>query len=173
MDIITGLCTGEPFSYDGEHYTVEETTFLPPRLQRPHVPVWGAGTWPLKAPFRRAARWDGVFPLLQNANLEEMMPPSDVRDIVGYVRAHRTSGAPFDVVHLGITRGERREEDIRTVVPYAEAGVTWWLENMLPELYGWEWGSGPYPIARMRERVRGGPPPQPDREVVARQEVRP
>ena len=30
LDILTGLWSGKPFSYNGKHYQVEETTFLPP-----------------------------------------------------------------------------------------------------------------------------------------------
>jgi alkanesulfonate monooxygenase SsuD/methylene tetrahydromethanopterin reductase-like flavin-dependent oxidoreductase (luciferase family) len=31
--ILTGLWSGEPFSYEGEHYRLEEMTFLPPPIQ--------------------------------------------------------------------------------------------------------------------------------------------
>jgi alkanesulfonate monooxygenase SsuD/methylene tetrahydromethanopterin reductase-like flavin-dependent oxidoreductase (luciferase family) len=30
LEILTGLWNGEPFSYEGEHYRLEEMTFLPP-----------------------------------------------------------------------------------------------------------------------------------------------
>ena len=35
LEILTGLWSGEPFSYEGEHYRIEEMTFLPP----PVLPV--------------------------------------------------------------------------------------------------------------------------------------
>ena len=37
--------------------------FMPRAIQSPRVPVWVTGFWPNKPPMRRAARWDGVFPL--------------------------------------------------------------------------------------------------------------
>ena len=56
LSILTGLWTGEPFSFSGEHYTVDEVTFLPTPLQQPRIPIWVAGMWPGGRPFRRAAQ---------------------------------------------------------------------------------------------------------------------
>ena len=56
LDVITGLWRGEPFSYSGQHYHVEDVTFLPTPIQRPRIPIWVAGNWPHKKPFRRAAQ---------------------------------------------------------------------------------------------------------------------
>jgi alkanesulfonate monooxygenase SsuD/methylene tetrahydromethanopterin reductase-like flavin-dependent oxidoreductase (luciferase family) len=35
----------------------------PPPLQRPRIPIWVAARWPSRRPLRRAARWDGLFPI--------------------------------------------------------------------------------------------------------------
>jgi alkanesulfonate monooxygenase SsuD/methylene tetrahydromethanopterin reductase-like flavin-dependent oxidoreductase (luciferase family) len=45
LDIITGLRSGQPFNYDGQHYTIRETTFqpAPPPVQKPRIPVWVVG----------------------------------------------------------------------------------------------------------------------------------
>jgi alkanesulfonate monooxygenase SsuD/methylene tetrahydromethanopterin reductase-like flavin-dependent oxidoreductase (luciferase family) len=37
--------------------------FQPVPVQRPRIPVWVAGRWPNRRPVRRAARWDGLFPI--------------------------------------------------------------------------------------------------------------
>ena len=37
--------------------------FEPRPLQRPRIPIWLAARWPHRRPIRRAARWDGVFPI--------------------------------------------------------------------------------------------------------------
>jgi alkanesulfonate monooxygenase SsuD/methylene tetrahydromethanopterin reductase-like flavin-dependent oxidoreductase (luciferase family) len=63
LEIITGLWTGKPFAFQGRYYFVEETIFAPSPRQTPRIPVWIAGRWPNRGPFRRAARWDGVFPI--------------------------------------------------------------------------------------------------------------
>lgn len=62
LDIITGLWTGEAFSYDGEHYTVEEAVLRPTPVQEPRIPIIVGGLWPNKKPFHRAASWDGTIP---------------------------------------------------------------------------------------------------------------
>src|SRR5438552_6600128 len=35
LEILTGLWSGKPFSFHGQHYSVEEMTFLPPPVQSP------------------------------------------------------------------------------------------------------------------------------------------
>ncbi|HEX8123903.1 MAG TPA: LLM class flavin-dependent oxidoreductase [Solirubrobacteraceae bacterium] len=37
--------------------------FAPGPVQRPRIPVWIAARWPNRRPVRRAARWDGLFPI--------------------------------------------------------------------------------------------------------------
>ena len=37
--------------------------FEPAPVQRPRIPIWVAGRWPNRRPLRRAARWDGFFPI--------------------------------------------------------------------------------------------------------------
>ena len=59
LEVLTGLWSGEPCAHEGKHYHIKSAQFLPAPLQQPRIPVWVAGNWPIKAPFRRAARWDG------------------------------------------------------------------------------------------------------------------
>ena len=37
--------------------------FEPRPVQQPRIPVWVAARWPNRRPLRRAARWDGLFPI--------------------------------------------------------------------------------------------------------------
>ena len=62
LAILSGLWCGEAYSHHGRHYTVEETVFLPRPVQRPRIPIWIAGRWPARPPFRRAARWTACLP---------------------------------------------------------------------------------------------------------------
>jgi alkanesulfonate monooxygenase SsuD/methylene tetrahydromethanopterin reductase-like flavin-dependent oxidoreductase (luciferase family) len=146
LDVLTGLWSGEPFSYDGTQYQVKNVCFTPP-VQRPRIPIWVAGTWPLKAPFRRAARWDGVVPI--GRDFEKPLTPAEIRDIAAYIKEHRVSKEPFEIVRGGQTPGRDTAEDAAIVAPYAEAGLTWWLETRLP------WLSS---LVEVRERIRKGPP---------------
>lgn len=155
LDVLSGLWSGKAFHYEGRYYQVQEATFTPPPLQVPRIPIWVGGFWPNKPPFRRAARWDGVFPL--NTDQEHNLTPDQVREVVAYVKKHRTDSAPFDVVQNGFTPGgdPARARDI--VAPYAAVGVTWWLDNINPFRFGWT-GQGPWPFEAMRERILQGPP---------------
>jgi hypothetical protein len=62
---------------------------LPTPLQRPRIPIWVAGFWPNKPPFRPAARWDGAIPLRRGFLLEGL-PPPELRDCVNYMREGAT-----------------------------------------------------------------------------------
>jgi alkanesulfonate monooxygenase SsuD/methylene tetrahydromethanopterin reductase-like flavin-dependent oxidoreductase (luciferase family) len=146
LDIITGLWTGRSFSYAGKHYRIGSSIFIPRPRQRPRIPIWVAGFWPHKAPMRRAAKWDGVIPLLDPGRL---MKPEDLSKIVEFVRSIRSSNESFDVVNISWTTGVNRKRDSEKVRSFAEAGMTWWLESL--------YTMRDSPVA-MRKRIRLGPP---------------
>lgn len=149
LAILDGLWSGEPFSFVGQHYRLQETTFLPRPLQVPRIPIWVAGHWPNKPPFRRAARWDGIFPESATAGWEQAMPVGDVQAAMQYIHAHRTSEGAFDLVIGADTSGTDRERDREHIAPYVAAGLTWWVENLRPT-------RGTYD--EMRARLLLGPP---------------
>jgi len=154
LDVLTGLWSGRDFSYEGKHYTVGTTPFTPAALQTPRIPVWVAGIWPNRAPFRRAARWDGMFPLFGATEAT----PEQMREAVEFTLEQRAEDADFDVVHLGQhTEGSDPARAAESVAPFAAAGVTWWLERIAPDEFGGAW-EGDWPLEAMRERVMQGPP---------------
>lgn len=126
------LLTGQRVSYRGTHVTVDDVQLLPAPVQRPRVPVWIAGRWPNRAPFRRAARWDGAVPLFPG--YPEQRPPSvtDVRALASFLTGSRAEqgreGAPFELVVGSQTTGDR-ERDRDLVGLLADAGATWWDER--------------------------------------------
>src|SRR5947207_518594 len=77
--------------------------FLPRPVQRPRIPIWVAGRWPARRPFRRAARWDGVFPTFEGVGHAEMPDPEQFRDAIRYALDHRGDDRPFDVALEGQT----------------------------------------------------------------------
>lgn len=156
LEVLVGLWTGETFSFDGEHYHLDEMKFVPPPAQHPHIPIWVGGWWPNKAPMRRAARWDGVIP----GRLDGELSPGDWHNILAFIQAHRTSDGSFDAVHSGKTSGTNARADAEVVAGYAEAGVTWWIEDVSPYRFGWRWEDQLTPEATRltRDRVRQGPP---------------
>ena len=146
LEIITGLWSGGPFRYDGKHFRIEEVRFLPAPLQTPRVPVLVAGTWPNRRPFRRAARWDGIFATHEQVGHTETMTVEQLSEIVEYTRTHRAeTETSFEIVIEGQTPGP----DSQIAAAYAQAGLTWWVEKL-----GWFRG----PLEEMRDRIESGPP---------------
>jgi alkanesulfonate monooxygenase SsuD/methylene tetrahydromethanopterin reductase-like flavin-dependent oxidoreductase (luciferase family) len=141
LAILAGLWSGEPFAFDGDEYHLRETVFVPTPVQRPRPPVWVAAHWPNRAPLRRAAQWDGVFP--EPAGGGRLTPP-EMAELVEYVRAHRMSAEPFDIV----VAGQSADLVPTELTDYASAGVTWWLESIPPGL----------PLAKVERRISMGAP---------------
>jgi alkanesulfonate monooxygenase SsuD/methylene tetrahydromethanopterin reductase-like flavin-dependent oxidoreductase (luciferase family) len=156
LDILTGLWSGQAFSYQGQEFNVKEVTFRPTPVQSPRIPIWVGGWWPNKPPLRRAARWDGVCPLKWGGTIT----PEEWHELIAYIQGHRTSNAPFDLVHSGATPGDNPTEAAKLVEPYAKEGVTWWIEPVDPWRFGWSWevAWAPEATVLMRERIRQGPP---------------
>jgi alkanesulfonate monooxygenase SsuD/methylene tetrahydromethanopterin reductase-like flavin-dependent oxidoreductase (luciferase family) len=150
LEILTGLWSGEPFSYRGEHYRLEEMTFLPPPVQRPRIPVWVVGAWPSKRSMGRALRYDGVLAATAGGSAESPgVTPETIREIKEYVGENRAETTPFDIVWEGQTPGEDPGQAASIVRPYAEAGATWWIES--------PW-TPPNEPDDLRVRIKQGPP---------------
>lgn len=145
LEVLTRLWTGGTVDFEGEQYHVRQTRFVPAPVQRPRIPIWVGGMWPNRAPMRRAARWDGVYPIGVSPEGEPgPLSPDDFADVLAYISEHRTSSEPLDAVANGVADG-----DHANVTPFEQAGATWWLESD-DGTPGWE--------ARVLERVRAGPP---------------
>jgi alkanesulfonate monooxygenase SsuD/methylene tetrahydromethanopterin reductase-like flavin-dependent oxidoreductase (luciferase family) len=61
LDLLTALLSGEEVAHAGAHYTADGVRFLPAPASP--VPIWIAGRYGNAAPVRRAARYDGFFPI--------------------------------------------------------------------------------------------------------------
>ena len=143
LAILSGLWTGEPFAFSGEHFQLHEMTFQPRPVQRPRIPVWVGGWWPNQGPFRRAARWDGVYP----GRTDGPMSPEDVAAVVAYIRDESGREQPFDVVvgdRPGVFAPDAIGERIHRL---ARAGATWWLDK-----------AGVQSAKSLERRLRMGPP---------------
>jgi alkanesulfonate monooxygenase SsuD/methylene tetrahydromethanopterin reductase-like flavin-dependent oxidoreductase (luciferase family) len=156
LAILLGLWSGEPFHFEGTYYHLQAAQFLPRPVQSPRIPIWVAGGWPTKAPFRRAARWDGVFPQDIRIQALEMMAPQDIEHLLTYIAPYRAQETAFEVVHWGITSGEGASHEQALLASYAAVGVTWWLENFMPQRWGGSWSD--WPLEQMLHRIRQGPP---------------
>ncbi len=146
LEILAGLWTEDSFSYNGEYYALSSTTVLPKPVQSPRIPLWIAGGWPSRAPFRRAARWDGVALKSINVETHKWLTLDDFHACLTYMQKHRTLDAAFEVIMSGETP-TNRQQGIDIVQPFADAGATWWVEEGL----GWT-------LEEFSERIRSGPP---------------
>jgi alkanesulfonate monooxygenase SsuD/methylene tetrahydromethanopterin reductase-like flavin-dependent oxidoreductase (luciferase family) len=140
LAVISGLWSGEPLTYHGQHYQVEMPAMRTP-VQRPRIPIWVVGAWGSNKSMRRAMRYDGWLP----ARVED----KDWPQVSAYLAAHRPPGQPFDVVVEGRTPGNEAAKASAIIQPYAAAGATWWLETMWEE---------PNEGEDMLARIRQGPP---------------
>ncbi len=149
LAILTGLWSGKPFSFQGEHYHVEEMTFLPPPVQSPRIPIWVVGVWPRTKSMQRALRYDGLLPAKMNADGSSAeVTPADIQAMKEYIAEHRDQSTPFDIVWEGETPGDDPERAASIVQPWAEAGATWWMES--------RWSSSKED--EVQTRIRQGPP---------------
>ena len=146
LEILTGLWSGKPFAYGGEHYRLEEMTFLPPPVQKPRIPIWVVGAWPSKKSMNRALRYEGLLAYTTRGEVT----PEDIRAMKEYVEENRETGGVFDIVWEGQTPGDDPERAEWVVRPFVEAGITWWMES--------PW-SPPNEPEDLRARIRQGPPP--------------
>jgi alkanesulfonate monooxygenase SsuD/methylene tetrahydromethanopterin reductase-like flavin-dependent oxidoreductase (luciferase family) len=118
LEIIQGVWGGEPFEYRGDHYTVNPTSFAPKPLQQPRIPIWVACMLPHRRPLRRAARFDGVFPI--RVDMADV-GPDDVLETRAYIEECRSATGAYDFVIGGPPRSDAE------FAALAEAGVTWYL----------------------------------------------
>ena len=153
IDILTLLYQRKQFDYDGKHYhlkltLMEEQHYPPKPVQQPRIPLWVAGIWPRKKSMQRVLKCDGVLAekMSQEGKGEEITP-TDIREMKAYVDANRTLTTPFDIVVGGKTAGLDRSQLQDKLLPWIEAGVTWWAEGL--------WGESEEQVT---ERIRRGPP---------------
>jgi alkanesulfonate monooxygenase SsuD/methylene tetrahydromethanopterin reductase-like flavin-dependent oxidoreductase (luciferase family) len=91
--------------------------FEPSPVQSPRIPVWVAARWPNRRPLRRAALWDGLFPI-------ELPGPealTELADEVDELRSKAGRDGPYDLV-VDPPAGA-------AVEPWEEAGATWILAD--------------------------------------------
>jgi len=118
LQILAAAWSGRPVHHRGAHYTVGGLRFLPRPVQQPGVPVWVAGFPGNARPLRRAAQYDGFFPI----NLEH---PDQLAGITATIAgSRRDTASPFDIAIALPPGGDP--------APYARAGATWWLTEFEP-----------------------------------------
>ena len=154
LDILTGLWRGQPFSYSGKHYRIKESHFPhqpPAPVQEPRIPIWVVGLWPSIKSMSRVIKYDGLLPVVRDAEGGIRMSgptPEEIVEIREYIVDSRQDNGPFDIVIEGTTPGGDLAQARSQVDPWKGAGATWWLEAM--------WMAEDLDV--VLDRIRQGPP---------------
>ncbi len=152
IEILTGLYQSRQFDFDGKHYHIKLTAmetrhYPPPCFQKPRLPIWTVGVWKREKSMQRVLRCDGLLPARMNEEGQFIdLKPQDVREMKAYVEANRTLTTPFDIAVEGKTVGMSEQQKADTILPWVEAGATWWID-------------GPYGVSKeeMIAHLRLGP----------------
>ncbi len=132
LELLDGFLRGTAVEHDGPRYRVR-ARLTPACVQRPRPPIWVAATWPHRRPLARAARYDGVFAIGDDAGA---LTPDQVRTVRAAV------GPDADVVVPGVGAD--------AVAEYTAAGATWLVTG--PDKPGPDWPAG------IRAVTEAGPP---------------
>jgi alkanesulfonate monooxygenase SsuD/methylene tetrahydromethanopterin reductase-like flavin-dependent oxidoreductase (luciferase family) len=121
LEVVLAVWNGEAVTRDGPAFPLQGARVLPTPLQEPRPPVWLACVWPHRRPLRRAARYDGVFPVSHHWSLSG----DELRELLRIVGEHRPPDAgPFDLVVVNHERASAAR-----LAELARAGATWWLQG--------------------------------------------
>lgn len=116
LDIISRLLEGETLAHVGEHFRVDGVSLEPRPAQEPRPPIWCAARGSATKPVRRAAHYDGMFPI----EVDE----SSFLSMLDIVAAERGSLDGFDVC--------LRTDYDGVAPPFADRGATWMLRAFRP-----------------------------------------
>lgn len=134
LGILTSAWSGRPVRHPGPHYVIDDLAFLPTPVQQPRVPIWAAGYAGYRGPLRRAARFDGFFPI----GLRSPDQVAEIDETIRHLRSDPT--APYDIA-VAVPPGV-------DPTAYIAAGATWCLTDFEPEAVA---------LDRVRAVLRDGP----------------
>lgn len=145
LALLQELWSGNPVQFEGTHYQAQTQSFAAAGSS-PRIPIWLAGTWPNRKPFRRAARYDGVMAI--NQDFSQPLSSQSVTEIAELIATNRVTDEPFEIV-CGLRTSDDAQADIARVQEYEAAGATWWMDSVFPAME---------PLESARARIRRGPP---------------
>jgi len=120
VELICRFWSGVEVTHHGRHFLADAVTMRPTPLQKPRIPLWFAARGTARRPVRRAARFDGMFPI--EVDLDGL------RSMVEVIVDQRGSLEGFDVaVHARMVDDHR---DQRQVELLESIGVTWMIHGV-------------------------------------------
>lgn len=124
VEIVRGLWGGQRVDFKGEHFVAHDVTIIPPAGRPPTIPMWFAARGGARKPVRRAARYEGLFPV--DVDADSLMAMLDL------VTAERGSLDGFDVA---VRPGAGPDLGYDAL---ADLGATWCLTPLSPGVSGAE-----------------------------------
>lgn len=133
LELLARLWSGKETSFNGKFYHLDKVRLLPRPLQKPRIPIWIGGIWPLRGPTQRALRWDGAC--LYKRSPHSDFTPEDIRELARLARTRQNAYAPFDIVvgHASWQRAKDSRREKAYIASLAEAGATWWSQYISPD----------------------------------------
>lgn len=128
LEVLCQWWADGPVAFEGKHVTAR-IDVTGPTYQQPRVPIWVGATWPAKRPFRRAAVWEGVYPMKADYAKGGTTSPEETRAIYEYISQHRASMDDFDLV---CCKAAIAGIDTGWVWEHADAGATWFIAAVAP-----------------------------------------
>jgi alkanesulfonate monooxygenase SsuD/methylene tetrahydromethanopterin reductase-like flavin-dependent oxidoreductase (luciferase family) len=89
-ELLCRMWSGEVVDFHGHHFIADRVTVLPRPVQQPRIPMWFAARGSARKPVRRAARYDGLYPI--------EVTETDLRAMLQLVVQERGSLDGFDVI---------------------------------------------------------------------------
>jgi len=146
LEILEQLWSGKAVQHTGS-WRLNDVALAPGPVYG-RIPIWVAGRYGSRRPLRRAARFDGMIPINDVWELDRLLQPKQLEEMISVVRDERGNLDGFEVVVAGVSQLDGTDGAV-AVAPYAAAGATWWLEIIEP-------GRGE--LNELRARVAAGPP---------------
>jgi alkanesulfonate monooxygenase SsuD/methylene tetrahydromethanopterin reductase-like flavin-dependent oxidoreductase (luciferase family) len=114
--LLGALLGGDEVDHRGRYFTADRVRFRPTAVQQPRPPLWFASRGDARRPVRRAARYEGLFPIEVDRDAFSR--------IVELVDAERGSLEGFDFAVMAIPGVD--------LSAFADAGASWAMHSFLP-----------------------------------------
>jgi alkanesulfonate monooxygenase SsuD/methylene tetrahydromethanopterin reductase-like flavin-dependent oxidoreductase (luciferase family) len=145
LEVVTRLWTGEPTTFHGAHFTLDDAVLTPPPMQRPRIPL-RICAWNNGSSIDLASKWGGLH--LPHYHPDASCEEHGCADRVAGLR--RRLGTDAELAIEGIHGNPDVPADVCR--RFADAGASWWLEAVfsfqMPDV----------DLDGLRARIRKGPP---------------
>jgi hypothetical protein len=139
LQLLDKFLRGERVTHTGKHYNISGITLLPRTSQQPRPPIWVAAALPARAGLRRAARWEGCFPIkvpdviqagtVSSASWDQWwLSSEELADAASTIVKQRGDLHDYALVATGSTAEDDQQAASAKLADYAAAGANWWLE---------------------------------------------